>query len=125
MTALVVPGTVHQPSTTGALAAAIGAVAPTVARVETATDVGRLPLFSPRAEVSPAVAEWQTRVAAAAAVVICTPEYAYGPPGAGRRPDRRRLAPLRPGGRGWVGPARPARPSSALVLAALGRAGGR
>ncbi len=77
-----VPGTVHQPSTTGALAEAVAALAPAGWAVETSGAVGHLPLFSPRADVSEQVADWQAQMESADAVVICTPEYAYGMPGA-------------------------------------------
>ena len=50
--------------------------------VDVAEVLAELPIFVPDRPPGPAVTALRARLAAADAVVICTPEYAYGMPGA-------------------------------------------
>jgi chromate reductase, NAD(P)H dehydrogenase (quinone) len=80
-----VAGSIRAGSTTGALVAKIAGLAPTDVTVDVWDDLGGLPPFSPDddGDTPPAsVAAFRARLRDADAVILCTPEYAFGMPGA-------------------------------------------
>ena len=56
-------------------------MAPTEVSIELFDGVGNLPHFNDSDEVDPRVEEFRTKIKTADAVLICTPEYAFGVPG--------------------------------------------
>ena len=84
MTVLAVAGSLGARSSTAALLGAVVAEAgPHPADVYGA--LGAVPLFAPDLDRDPPpgpVADWRARLAAADAVLVLTPEYAHGTPGA-------------------------------------------
>lgn len=85
MILLALSGSLRTASSTAALVRALAALVPNGVAVEVYNGLRHLPHFSSDtdgdAPPSP-VADLRARVGAADAVVICTPEYAYGMPGA-------------------------------------------
>jgi len=84
MRVLAIPGSVRAASSNVALLRALGALAPSDVQLELYEGLAQLPMFSPDvadAALPPVVAELASRVAAADALIICTPEYAFGMPG--------------------------------------------
>jgi NAD(P)H-dependent FMN reductase/ribosomal protein S18 acetylase RimI-like enzyme len=80
-----IPGSVRAGSVNRAVVDAIAALAPPDVTVDVWDGLGTLPLFSPDLDgdtVPVPVAEVRARLAAADAVIVCTPEYAFGMPGA-------------------------------------------
>jgi NAD(P)H-dependent FMN reductase len=82
-----VSGSLRANSSNAAILRAVVAVAPAGAAVELYEGVGDLPHFNPDldregATPPPPIADLRERLAAADAVVICSPEYAHGVPGA-------------------------------------------
>ena len=85
MTVLAIAGSLRAASSNAALVRAVAALAPDGLAVRVYEGLGDLPLFSPDLDVDPVpapVAALRSAVRAADAVLICTPEYAYGMPGA-------------------------------------------
>ena len=87
MQLLTVSGSLRAVSSNGAVLDAIVALAPPHVRVARFDGLADLPAFNPDldgegAAPPPAVARWRAAIAAADAVVICSPEYAHGVPGA-------------------------------------------
>jgi len=82
MKLLAISGSLRATSSTGALARAVARVAPV--EVDVYEGIGGLPHFSPDLDDSPPIAVLALRAAigAADAIVITTPEYAHGMPGA-------------------------------------------
>ena len=56
-------------------------MAPTEVSVEVFDGVGKLPHFNDSDEADPSVEAFRAKINAADAVLICTPEYAFGVPG--------------------------------------------
>ncbi|MET0410808.1 MAG: NADPH-dependent FMN reductase [Polyangiaceae bacterium] len=84
MRVLAIPGSVRAASSNVALLHALSALAPDGVQIELYEGLVELPMFSPDvadAALPAAVTELSARVAAADAVIICTPEYAFGMPG--------------------------------------------
>jgi chromate reductase, NAD(P)H dehydrogenase (quinone) len=83
MNVLAIPGSLRAASSGVALLHAIARLAAPAVHVEVYAGLAELPMFSPDldAALPAAVAELSRRVAAAQAVIICTPEYAFGMPG--------------------------------------------
>jgi chromate reductase, NAD(P)H dehydrogenase (quinone) len=84
---LAVSGSLRAVSSNGAVLDAVAAIAPADVRVVRYEGLADLPAFNPDldgdgATPPPAVARWRSAIAAADAVVICSPEYAHGVPGA-------------------------------------------
>ncbi len=84
---LTVSGSLRAVSVNGAVLDAVAALAPPAVRVTRFAGLGGLPAFNPDLDapgMAPpaAVAEWRAAVASADALVICSPEYAHGVPGA-------------------------------------------
>lgn len=84
---LAISGSLRAVSSNGALLDAAAALAPPDSVVTRFGDLAGIPAFNPDldvegAEPPPPVAAWRAAVAAADALVICSPEYAHGVPGA-------------------------------------------
>jgi chromate reductase len=84
---LTVSGSLRAVSSNGAVLDALAALAPADLAVVRYAGLADLPAFNPDldgdgAALPPAVADWRARVAAADALVVCSPEYAHGVPGA-------------------------------------------
>lgn len=84
---LLVSGSLRAVSSNGAVLDAVAALAPPHVHVTRYDGLADLPAFNPDldgegAVPPPAVARWRGMVASADAVVICSPEYAHGVPGA-------------------------------------------
>jgi NAD(P)H-dependent FMN reductase len=84
---LAISGSLRAVSSNGAVLDAAAALAPPDVVVTRYEGLADLPAFNPDldvegAEPPPAVAAWRAAVAAADALVICSPEYAHGVPGA-------------------------------------------
>ena len=85
MNLLAVAGSLRAASSNAALVRAVAGLAPEGVTIEVYQKLGALPLFSPDLDTDappPAVADFRAEVRAADGVLICTPEYAYGMPGA-------------------------------------------
>jgi NAD(P)H-dependent FMN reductase len=86
MRILGVSGSLRAQSSNAAILRAVVAVAPAGAEVILYEGIGALPHFNPDLDaegtVGPApVADFRARLAAADAILICSPEYAHGVPG--------------------------------------------
>lgn len=84
---LLVSGSLRAVSSNGAVLDAIAAIAPAHVGVTRYDGLADLPAFNPDLDgegaVPPApVAAWRDAIAAADALVVCSPEYAHGVPGA-------------------------------------------
>jgi NAD(P)H-dependent FMN reductase len=84
---LTVSGSLRAVSSNGALLDALAALAAPDFRVARWAGLADLPAFNPdldgeAAALPPAVAAWRAAVAGVDALVICSPEYAHGVPGA-------------------------------------------
>lgn len=85
MRLLTVSGSLRAGSSNAALLLAAARVAPPDVTVSAYDALAALPAFSPDLdadEAPPAVAHWRAALAAADAVLVSTPEYAHGIPGA-------------------------------------------
>ena len=84
MKMLAIAGSLRAQSSNAALVQAISQLAPESTTFKIYTDLASLPPFSPDidTEASPQpVIDLRTQIDSADAVLICTPEYAYGMPG--------------------------------------------
>ena len=84
---LTVSGSLRTGSSNAALLAAAAQLAPAGVTVSVYSELGVIPAFSPDLEqapapVPPAVAHWRAALAAADMILISSPEYAHGVPGA-------------------------------------------
>ena len=82
---LAIPGSLRAQSSNRAVLDAARALAPAGVEVALFDGVATLPHFNPDDDVEPfppAVAAWRAEVARADALIICSPEYARGVPGA-------------------------------------------
>lgn len=83
---LAISGSLRAVSSNGAVVDALARLAPDGVRVEVFRGLDALPHFNPDLErgpaVIPAVDAWRAALRASGAVVICSPEYAHGVPGA-------------------------------------------
>jgi chromate reductase, NAD(P)H dehydrogenase (quinone) len=84
---LTVSGSLRAVSSNGAVLDALAALAPPHVQVTRFDGLGDLPAFNPDLDGDGAtplapVAAWRAAIAAADGVVICSPEYAHGVPGA-------------------------------------------
>jgi NAD(P)H-dependent FMN reductase len=81
---LAVAGSLRAASSSAELLRALAQLAPAGVEIEIYDRLGEIPIFSPDLDVEPAppsVADFRARLRAADAVVLCTPEYAFGMPG--------------------------------------------
>lgn len=82
---LAISGSLRARSVNTAVLGAVQALAPAGVSVALYGGLGGLPPFNPDLDVEPPpvpVADWRRAVAAADALLICSPEYAHGVPGA-------------------------------------------
>ena len=87
VTLLAISGSLRAVSSNGAVLDAVAALAPPDVVITRFDGLAGIPAFNPDLDVEgadppPAVAAWRAAVAAADALVICSPEYAHGVPGA-------------------------------------------
>jgi len=78
---LAIPGSLRANSSSNKILSAVLSMAPTEVAVELFDGVGKLPHFNDSDEADPRVEEFRTKINTADAVLICTPEYAFGVPG--------------------------------------------
>jgi len=78
---LAIPGSLRANSSSNKILSAVISMAPTEVSIELFDGVGNLPHFNDSDEVNPRVEEFRTKIKTADAVLICTPEYAFGVPG--------------------------------------------
>jgi len=78
---LAIPGSLRVNSSSNYILSAILSVAPADTLIEVYQGVGSLPHFNDPEEVPEPVVEFREKVKASDAVLICTPEYAFGIPG--------------------------------------------
>lgn len=78
---LAIPGSLRANSSSNLVLQSIISSAPEIVIVEVYNDVGVLPHFNDPKQVPSAVTEFRKKVKEADAVLICTPEYAFGIPG--------------------------------------------
>lgn len=81
MKILAIPGSLRENSSSNAILRVVVAMAPESVSIETYKGLGILPHFNDSEEVPDAVANFRAKVKAADAILICTPEYAFGVPG--------------------------------------------
>ena len=81
MKILAIPGSLRANSSSNKILSAVMSMAPAEVSVELFDGVGNLPHFNDPDEVDPRVAEFRIKIKTADAVLICTPEYAFGVPG--------------------------------------------
>ncbi len=85
MLVLAISGSLRVASTNTALLRACMLLAPPQMRILLATDIGLLPHFNADLDTEvppPAIVRWRAEVGAASALLIASPEYARGVPGA-------------------------------------------
>ena len=78
---LAVPGSLRVNSSSHHILNAISGMMPTGASLDIFDGVGYLPHFNDATEVPESVARFREKIRMADAVLICTPEYAFGVPG--------------------------------------------
>jgi len=78
---LAIPGSLRVNSSSNYILSAILSVAPADTLIEVYQGVGRLPHFNDPEEVPEQVVEFREKIRGSDAVLICTPEYAFGIPG--------------------------------------------
>jgi chromate reductase, NAD(P)H dehydrogenase (quinone) len=78
---LAIPGSLRANSSSNKILSAVISMAPTDVSIGLFDGVGNLPHFNDSDEVNPRVEEFRTKIKTADAVLICTPEYAFGVPG--------------------------------------------
>jgi chromate reductase, NAD(P)H dehydrogenase (quinone) len=82
MKILAIPGSLRPASSSNVLLKKVATMFPSTTEVRISDLVGRLPHFDDPRDAPPVVREFRNEVATADAVLICTPEYAFGIPGA-------------------------------------------
>jgi NAD(P)H-dependent FMN reductase len=85
MRILAISGSLRAASSNGALLEAAARLAPAGVRVEAFAGIAALPHFNPDLDVEPAppaVASWRDALRSADAIVLSSPEYVHGVPGA-------------------------------------------
>jgi len=78
---LAIPGSLRTNSSSNKILSAVISMAPAEVSIEQFDGVGNLPHFNDSDDVDPRVEAFRTKINAADAVLICTPEYAFGVPG--------------------------------------------
>ena len=78
---LAIPGSLRANSSSNKILSAVISMAPSEVSIELFDGVGDLPHFNDTDEIDLRVDMFRTKVKAADAVLICTPEYAFGIPG--------------------------------------------
>lgn len=78
---LAIPGSLRSTSSSNFILSAIIGMAPNGVAIEAYNGVGALPHFNDPEKTPEPVLSFRERIKAANAVLICTPEYAFGVPG--------------------------------------------
>ena len=78
---LAIPGSLRSNSSSHQILNEIISFAPSRVKIEVFQGLGSLPHFNDAEQPSPNVNEFRNRIREAGAVLICTPEYAFGIPG--------------------------------------------
>jgi len=78
---LAIPGSLRDNSSSNLILKAIISMAPPELEIEIFNGVGDLPHFNDPQEVPEAVIQFRKKVKQTDAILICTPEYAFGVPG--------------------------------------------
>ena len=78
---LAIPGSLRKNSSSNKILSAVISMAPAGVSIDLFDGVGKLPHFNDSEEADSHVEEFRTKINAADAVLICTPEYAFGVPG--------------------------------------------
>jgi chromate reductase, NAD(P)H dehydrogenase (quinone) len=78
---LAIPGSLRANSSSNKILSAVMSMAPADVSIGLFDGVGNLPHFDDSDEVDPRVEEFRRKIKTADAVLICTPEYAFGVPG--------------------------------------------
>jgi NAD(P)H-dependent FMN reductase len=78
---LAIPGSLRLNSSSNLILNEIISFAPANLKIEVFQGVGNLPHFNDAEETPPEVSDFRERVRTSDAVLICTPEYAFGIPG--------------------------------------------
>src|SRR6187399_3234776 len=81
MKILAIPGSLRENSSSNAILKSVIAMAPQGISIAIYGGVGSLPHFNDSEVVPEAVVDFRNQVMRADAVLICTPEYAFGVPG--------------------------------------------
>ncbi|MGB3789508.1 MAG: NADPH-dependent FMN reductase [Phormidesmis sp.] len=84
MKIVALPGSLRTGSSNVSFIRALVKLAPSQIEMTICEELGMLPLFSPDIDIAPPpkpVARLRSMIESADAVIICTPEYAYGMPG--------------------------------------------
>lgn len=76
-----IPGSLRADSSSNVVLKAIEEIASENFSFEIFSEVGSLPHFNDPKEVPKAIVDFRNRIAQADAILICTPEYAFGIPG--------------------------------------------
>lgn len=82
MKILAIPGSLRSNSSTNKLLTFISTIIPAEVNFKIYEDLASIPAFDDSEEVPLAVADFKKAISDADAVLICTPEYAFGVPGA-------------------------------------------
>jgi chromate reductase, NAD(P)H dehydrogenase (quinone) len=77
-----IPGSLRENSSSHAVLKAVSNMVPEGVSFEVCNDIGMLPLFNDPTDTPEVVIDFRKKISAADAVLICTPEYAFGVPGA-------------------------------------------
>ena len=78
---LAIPGSLRANSSSNQILTSVLAFAPAGVSIEIFNGVGMLPHFNDPIEIPDSVLEFRNKIRQADAVLICTPEYAFGIPG--------------------------------------------
>ena len=78
---LAIPGSLRSASSSNLILSAVMGMAPTGVAIEKYDGVGTLPHFNDPEQAPEPVLFFREKITAADAVLICTPEYAFGVPG--------------------------------------------
>ena len=78
---LAIPGSLRANSSSNQILKAMVSMAPADVSIEIFHGIGNLPHFNDAEQAPPMVDDFRARVRNADAVLICTPEYAFGVPG--------------------------------------------
>src|SRR5690349_17616603 len=81
MKILAIPGSLRENSSSNAILKAVIGMVPPGISIEVYRGVGSLPHFNDSEEVPSTVTDFRDQVKRADAVLVCTPEYAFGVPG--------------------------------------------
>lgn len=82
MKILAIPGSLRNNSSSNKLMTFISTILPTEVHYQIYEDLASIPAFDDREDIPSAVAQFKKAISDADALLLCTPEYAFGVPGA-------------------------------------------